>query len=280
VDNANRSFAVRDGVLFNKELTALLVYPARKAGTSYTVPAGVTSIGDWAFVGCGSLAAISLPAGLTSIGQSAFRECGSLAAISLPAGIISIGEGAFNLCESLAAINLPDGIISIGGWAFHGCESLAAISLPESLTAIGKSAFAGCESLEAIQVDSANRSFAVRDGVLFNKAFAALLAYPAGKRDASYAVPEGVTSIGAGAFSECGSLATISLPAGLTRIGNWIFDGCESLASINLSASRPPALEYGLGTSAVIYVPAAAVDAYKEAPVWKEYADQIQAIGQ
>jgi hypothetical protein len=125
-----------------------------------------------------------------------------------------------------------------------------------------------------------NRVFVERDGALFNKAFTALLAYPAGKAASSYAVPEGVTRIGESAFAECKSLASISLPESLTAIGDEAFIGCGSLAAISLSASRPPALHGRLGTSAVIYVPAAAVDAYKEAPEWKEHADQIRAIEQ
>jgi hypothetical protein len=87
----------------------------------------------------------------------------------------------------------------------------------------------------------------------------------------------GLTSIGDEAFLRCSSLATISLPAGLTSIGYKAFAECESLGSISLSASMPPALRFNLGTSAVIYVPAAVVDAYKEAPGWKEHAGQIQA---
>jgi hypothetical protein len=34
----------------------------------------------------------------------------------------------------------------------------------------------------------------------------------------------------------------------------------------------------GLGTSAVIYVPAAAADAYKNAAGWEEHTDRIQAM--
>ena len=48
VDTGNPNYISVDGVLFNKSMTSLLVYPAGKAGT-YTIPDGVTSIGDYAF---------------------------------------------------------------------------------------------------------------------------------------------------------------------------------------------------------------------------------------
>jgi hypothetical protein len=99
---------------------------------------------------------------------------------------------------------------------------------------------------------------------------------------AEAAVPEGVTRIGESAFAWCKRLASIRLPASLTEIGEWAFNGCANLGSISLSASRPPALGGSLWYSqdkppTVIYVPAAAVDAYKKAPGWKEHADRIRA---
>jgi hypothetical protein len=126
-------------------------------------------------------------------------------------------------------------------------------------------------------VDDADRVFAVRDGVLFNKALTTLLAYPAGKPGKSYAVPAGVTGIEDRAFAGCGNLIAVSLPESITSIGESVFDASESLETISLSASIPPALDGDLETSAVIYVPAASVTAYKKAADWEEHADQIQA---
>jgi hypothetical protein len=154
VDQANRVYADRDGVLFNKAFTELIQYPAGKAGTSYAVPEGVTSIGNSAFYGCSSLRTISLPEGLTSIGQFAFYGCRSLTTVSLPAGLTSIGQSAFSGCSSLTSITLPVSLTSIGDFAFIGCSSLTTVSLPASLTSIGSYAFSGCISLSSITVAS------------------------------------------------------------------------------------------------------------------------------
>ncbi|GMI11181.1 hypothetical protein TrVE_jg4508 [Triparma verrucosa] len=48
-------------------------------------------------------------------------------------------------------------------------------------------------------------------------------------------IPEGVESIGQGAFAGCRSLSSISFPTTLTSIGKLAFSGCDSLISIDLS---------------------------------------------
>jgi hypothetical protein len=106
------------GVLFDKARTELIRYPAGNAANTYTIPAGVTSIGDWAFSGCAYLTRIELPTGLTSIDDYAFRDCAALIGIDIPAGLMSIGDEAFYGCDSLTDIELPDTVTSIGHLAF------------------------------------------------------------------------------------------------------------------------------------------------------------------
>ncbi|MBJ7281004.1 MAG: leucine-rich repeat protein, partial [Rhodoluna sp.] len=55
VDGANPNYSSTDGVLFNKDSSTLIAYPAGKTGTSYTIPAGVTTIGFLGFYGATSL---------------------------------------------------------------------------------------------------------------------------------------------------------------------------------------------------------------------------------
>lgn len=62
-------------VEFNEDKAKLVRYPPERKNKSYTIPAGVTSIGPWAFFYCFNLKSITIPAGVTSIGEWAFEDC-------------------------------------------------------------------------------------------------------------------------------------------------------------------------------------------------------------
>lgn len=78
VDVGNRNYSSADGVLFNKDATIIWCYPARKTGNAYYIPDSVTSIEDYAFRDCTSLARVTIPDGVTNIGSYTFRGCTSL----------------------------------------------------------------------------------------------------------------------------------------------------------------------------------------------------------
>ncbi|MDC0048141.1 leucine-rich repeat protein [Verrucomicrobia bacterium] len=76
-------------------------YPRGKTGDNYTIPDGVTSIGDYAFNECTNLRSITIPDSVTSIGDFAFKYCTALTSITIPDSVTSIGERAFRDCQSL-----------------------------------------------------------------------------------------------------------------------------------------------------------------------------------
>jgi len=89
VDSGNAAYSSQDGVLYNKAKTTLVTYPAGKAGTAFTIPDSVISIGDGAFL-CSSLASVTIPNSVTSIGDRAFGWC-DLISVTIPASVTSIG---------------------------------------------------------------------------------------------------------------------------------------------------------------------------------------------
>jgi hypothetical protein len=103
VDNGNIAYSSLDGVLFNKSQTALIQYPAGKAG-NYKIPDGVTNITDLALWNCPKLTCLTIPKGITSIGREAFAACNSLTNVTIPDSVTSIGIAAFDSCQTLAAI--------------------------------------------------------------------------------------------------------------------------------------------------------------------------------
>lgn len=78
VDGENENYSSSDGVLFDKDYTELIYYPARKTDTSYNIPENVTTIGASAFYGCSNLTSIEIPNSVTTIGAVAFCECENL----------------------------------------------------------------------------------------------------------------------------------------------------------------------------------------------------------
>jgi predicted RNA-binding protein with PUA-like domain len=72
--------------------------------TELEIPDSVTSIGDYAFYYCTSLASVVIGNSVTSIGNYAFEDCYSLTSIVIPDSVTSIGDDAFYYCTSLTSI--------------------------------------------------------------------------------------------------------------------------------------------------------------------------------
>ena len=88
----------------------------------------VTTIGQWAFSSCISLASIDIPNSVTTIGESAFASCESLASIDIPNSVTTIGEFAFAYCFSLASVNIGESVTTIGLGAFIYCYYITSVT--------------------------------------------------------------------------------------------------------------------------------------------------------
>ena len=166
-----------------------------------TIPNSVTSIGNWAFVGCSSLTSVTIPNSVTSIGESAFAGCSSLTSVTIPNSVTSIGYGAFEGCSSLTSVTIPNSVTSIGDFAFKACSSLTSVTIPNSVTSIGEETFAYCSGLTSVTIPNSVTS-------IVDQAFYGCSSLT------SVTIPSSVTSIEGGAFSDCSSLTAIYVPCG------------------------------------------------------------------
>ena len=204
---------------------------------SVNIPDSVTSIGKWAFESCRSLLNITVPNSVTNIDESAFMGCQKLTSVSLSDNITAINDGIFASCLALTSIIIPDGVTSIGDWAFESCRSLTSMTIPGSVTKIGDNAFE-CAKIEDVYFTGDFNAWCNIDFTNSNPAEHASNLYINGKLiEGAIELPNGITKIGAFAFSGCSNTTSITIPDGVTSIGNSAFYSCTKITSITLPGS-------------------------------------------
>jgi BspA type Leucine rich repeat region (6 copies) len=139
----------------------------------------------------------------------------------------------FNVVIPAATNGYP--VTSIGYEAFFG-SSITNVAIPNSVTNLGDFALDDCASLTNITVDPSNPAYSSLGGVLFDKAGATLIQFPAGL-GGSYVITNSVTSIGADAFGHCTNLTSVTIPNSVTNIGESVFYVCTRLTSVTLPNS-------------------------------------------
>ncbi len=102
----NPAFTTVDGVLFNKEMTALILYPQNKSEATYTIPNTVKTVCNNSFRKVKALKKLTFPEGLTTIEPYAFHECGdSTLTVTFPSSLEYIGKAAFYGCDLILTWN-------------------------------------------------------------------------------------------------------------------------------------------------------------------------------
>ncbi len=222
---------------------------------SVTLSEGVTSIGDYAFSGCTALTMIHFPASLTSLGGDVFYQCRTIMTYSVESSsktYSATSDGVLLNKDKTELVlypagrvdseyNVPAGVIIVGSNAFRGCTHLTVLSLGKDVIWFDAGAIAGCSSLAEFRVNNENTSFAVIDGVLFNKEKTDLYLYPSGKAGA-YTVPDSVTMIDGYAFIYSQKITSITFSDSVKTIDEYAFAsqsdlypeyGCAALEEIS-----------------------------------------------
>ena len=148
VESTNQNYCSIDGILFNKDCTALKLFPGAREG-KYVIPDGVACIDRYAF-NYSKLTDVTVPNSITSIRSSAFYCCTRLNAIILPDNLTELETGAFTSCNNLMSINIPGKLTEIPSLAFAHCNNLQSVDLPKNISIIGDQAFFGCSKLDTV----------------------------------------------------------------------------------------------------------------------------------
>ena len=250
----NENYSSVHGVLFNKDETELITYPAGKTDSEYVISNNVTSIGDSAFRSCTSLIGVTIPDSVTSIGASAFYDTAYYNDESnwdkdvlylsnclidtnynfdlttdyiIKDGTRIIADSAFRW-SGITNVTIPDSVTSIGNYAFEDCTNLASITIGNGVTSIGRWAFYNT----AYYNDESNWN----TGVLY---ISDCLIDTNDDFDSTtdYIIKDGTRIIANYAFSGCTSLTSVTIPNSVTSIGSSAFDSCRSLRNVTIPNS-------------------------------------------
>lgn len=214
VESGNKYFAVDDGVLFNKDKTNLILYPAKKTGKSYEIPKKVTEISKYAFSYAAGLSSFTVESGnkAFSVEDGVLFSADKSKLMRFPVGkkdeeftvpdsVKEICEYAFYRCK-VEKVTLPDDLEKLDSYAFLECSKLKAISVPDKIFTVGTCAFSKCSSLE------------------------------------NATVGDGAWYIESGAFMDCTNLKNVKIGKSCMSISDYAFQNCKNLETLVINSDK------------------------------------------
>ena len=257
VSEDNESYTSVDGVLYNKEKTAVVCYPKSLSG-EYVIPDTVTSIEKAAFENCNKLTKITIGSGVETVNPYAFNQCNLLATVVFKDSDTAnkkICERAFYYCGSLTEVDFGNAVTSIGDYAFTICSKIKSLEFPDSLTSIGQFAFSPYtdrtggtykeSNLESVKFGTGLKT--IGNYAFYDDRKISKLEFTGDNLTSigSYAFYDNLAleelnlsgdnvSIGDNAFNNYNKLKTVNLKSGIKSIGSYAFRDCTVLDDIKL----------------------------------------------
>lgn len=222
---------------------------------SITLPSELSELKHGVFSSCTSLEKIDIPANIKEIQNNTFLNCTSLKEVNLPNGLTKIGDSAFAGCESLTSIAIPKSVKSFGASVFNNYlktvyfegseEEWNAITFGANNTPLEQAEIIFNSTGATVPdepKDSITWSFDSSDGHLFLSGSGDMFErektsdyewYGFRSSIKSLTIGEGVTSVGANAFTGFVNLGEIIVGKDVKKIGNNSFAGCAKLSLIS-----------------------------------------------
>ncbi len=232
VSGDNVNYKSENDVLFSKDGATLILYPAGKTDTSYSIPDNVQTIENNAFEGCSSLTSVTIPDSVTSIGNNAFANCINLTSVTYN-GILepkfSNSNTVFEGC-AVEKVVVPTN---------YKEETFGGKEIDKTGAKVNLTGTCGDQDDNVRYTFDGETLTISGSGAMFDYSNASDVPWNAYKDSIKSVVIENdVESIGNKAFNGCNNLTSVTIGNGLQSIGNGAFDGCSGLQSINVSESN------------------------------------------
>ena len=130
--------------------------------TSITIPEGVTTMADRAFLGCSNVTTINLPSTLQVFTRAGFA---GLETINLAEGneVYSVVDGVlfkddgtklwlYPSAKAGSSYDIPNTVTTIVGGSFYYNQNLVTLTIPDTVTTIELCAFDHCQGLQDITI--------------------------------------------------------------------------------------------------------------------------------
>ncbi len=259
VDEYNYNYSAQDGVLYNDNLSEIVLVPLALSG-AIAIPDNVYTISSSAFANR-NITSVDLGSGVGVIGSGAFSGCSNLesftvdeyngtyfaqsgilynytkthiiqvpsaisGAIDIPEGVQAIANNTFEYHNGITSVVIPSTVQTIGEYAFRDCDELTSVTIADGVQSIGVGAFYACDKISTISI------------------------------------PNSVYSIADYAFFDCEALTTVTIGYGLSSLGRTVFSDCLLLNSItvdvnNSNFSSKDGILYNGDKTGIILVPSA-----------------------
>ena len=192
------------------------------------------------------------------VNEFEFQGCNSLVSVTVTGK--TLGRNGFSECLNLTTVIIGDETEYIGTGAFENCVKLTDVTLGTGLTKIAEDVFNGCDIKNLYITDiekwcnvtfgnfayDTHGSSPLADNIYVNGVLLTELVIPESVTTVSWGVftdcksiscltiPDTVTEISAAAFSNCDGITSVVIPDSVTKLDAFAFESCDSLTSVTV----------------------------------------------
>ena len=261
VNSDNAAFSSKNGILYNKDFSKLVMYPQDNPTVNLVLPEGLKEISDGIFRNNHILKTILIPSSVINIGA------GITESTSIESIIVDSNNAVYdsrNNCNAIVESKankliagckntvIPNNVEIIGTRALNnvGISTINLHTGIKKIEADGVSAvYVNIPSIEAwlnivgddsysYPVDTISGTLCINNEPITNVVIPGSVtaikdyAFKSQNQIESITIKNGVTSIGSYAFSGT-SIKSLTIPASISEIGSTIFEGCYNLSTVN-----------------------------------------------